>query len=98
MYVTLPPALATASAAPVVDTSVIPGTAIVDAPSATALFAALPFVSLKDTVRVATSPDVYLALSKLADTVAGSSAQLRSNGAEVTTVPLANVNLIFTPF
>jgi len=52
---------------------------------------------LKDTVRVATSPEMYLALSKEADTVAGSSAQLRLIGAAEITVPLAKVNLITTP-
>jgi len=41
---------------------------------------------------------MYLALSKLAAIEAASSAQDRSVGAELTTVPLANVNLITTPF
>jgi len=96
--VNTPPDLSTASDEPVVDTSVIPGTAIVEAPGASTLFATLPFESLKETVSVATSPEMYLALSKLAVIEAGLSAQDRSVGADLITVPSANVNLITTPF
>jgi hypothetical protein len=76
----------------------MPGIEIVDAPVATTLFTLFPFESLKETERVATSPDMYLALSKLAVYEAGSSPHERSNGADFNTVPFANVNFNTTPF